>query len=211
MDSPDEKKMNGKENIFITQIITDQIVSATLDLLEEDSQQGTLSSNISSAETRWQGSLKGLFPKATECTLPALIAIHDVFPDLSAQAKGQQRPPPRKPNESNAVPSNHMYQINPPFIRVRRAETHWDLLPPSIAFWEPLGLAPVSPPKNVVAFCVHPQSDALRPILDRFLLNLQLAYDSCKLGTHARVETVIERSKRPVYSWASCLLFNTPR
>ncbi|KAF1912100.1 mediator complex subunit 13 C-terminal-domain-containing protein [Ampelomyces quisqualis] len=192
MDLPDQKPLNGKENIFITQIITDQIVSATLDLLEEDCQQITPCSSVPSAEARWQSHLKELFPKATECTLPALVAIHDVFPDLSAQAKGQQRPPPRKPNESNTVPSNHIYQINPPFIRVRRAETHWDLLPPSIAFWEPLGLAPVSPPKNVVAFCVHPHSDALRPILDRFLLNVQLAYDTCKLGTHARVETVME-------------------
>jgi mediator of RNA polymerase II transcription subunit 13 len=192
MESPGEKPLNSKENINITQIITEQIISATLDLLGENCQVESTANTGALAETRWQNLLKQLFPKATDCNLPALIAIHDVFPDLSAQAKGQQRPPPRKPNESNAIPSNHIYQINPPFVRVRRAETHWDLLPPSIAFWEPLGLAPVSPPKNVVAFCIYPHSDPLRPILDRFLLNLQLAYDTCKLGTHARVETVIE-------------------
>jgi mediator of RNA polymerase II transcription subunit 13 len=192
MDLPEERPLNSKENIFVTQIVTDQIISATLDVLEEDHFLATQVKFPVLDETRWQVRLKELFPKATDCTLPALAAIHDVFPDLSAQAKGQQRPPPRKPNESNAVPSNHMYMINPPFVRVRRAETHWDLLPPSIAFWEPLGLAPVSPPKNIVAFCIYPHSDPLRPILDRFLLNLQLAYDTCKLGTHARVETVIE-------------------
>lgn len=192
MDFPDEKPFSGKENIFITQIITDQIISATLDLLNENDDSVSTSIDKSSTESRWQAMLKDLFPKAAECSLSGLIAIHDVFPDLSSQAKGQQRPPPRKPNEGNAVPGNHMYQMNPPFIRVRRAETHWDLLPPSIAFWEPLGLAPVSPAKNVVAFCVYPDSDPLRPILDRFLLNLQLAYDTCKLGSHARVETVQE-------------------
>jgi mediator of RNA polymerase II transcription subunit 13 len=192
MELSEEKPLSGKESIAVTQIITDQIASATLDLLEEDYLLEATSSTHASTETRWQTALKQLFPKALECNLPALIAIHDVFPDLSAQAKGQQRPPPRKQNESNTIPSNHIYQINPPFVRVRRAETHWDLLPPSIAFWEPLGLAPVSPPKNVVAFCVYPDSASLRPILDRFLLNLQLAYDTCKLGSHARVETVIE-------------------
>ncbi|KAH6206852.1 mediator of RNA polymerase II transcription subunit 13 [Parastagonospora nodorum] len=192
MEPPEEKPLNGKESIAVTQILTDQIVSATLDLLDENALVESTSSIEPSSETRWQICIKELFPKAAECTLSALIAIHDVFPDLSAQAKGQQRPPPRKPNESNAIPSNHMYPMNPPFIRVRRAETHWDLLPPSIAFWEPLGLAPASPPKNVVAFCIYPHSASLRPILDRFMLNLQLAYDTCKLGSHARVETVIE-------------------
>ncbi|KAL5118621.1 mediator of RNA polymerase II transcription subunit 13 [Pleosporales sp. CAS-2024a] len=193
MDMPEERPMSGKDNIAITQIVTDQVIAATLDLLEEDrSQEAKSATHQPGSEKRWQLALKELFPKAADCTLPALIAIHDVFPDLSAQPKGQQRPPPRKPNESSAIPGNHMYQMNPPFVRVRRAETQWDLLPPSIAFWETLGLSPVNSPKNVVAFCVYPHSDSLRPILDRFLLNLQLAYDSCKLGSHARVETIKE-------------------
>jgi mediator of RNA polymerase II transcription subunit 13 len=192
MDLPEEKPLTSKETIFVTQIVTDQIISATLDLLEEDDLPEAKVKSSASDETRWQVSLKELFPKAADCSLSALAAIHDVFPDLSAQAKGQQRPLPRKPNESNAIPSNHMYIMNPPFVRVRRGDGHWDILPPSIAFWEPLSLAPVSPPKNIVAFCIYPHSDALRPILDRFLLNLQLAYDTCKLGTHARVETVVD-------------------
>lgn len=187
----DEKPLKGKDNIAIIQIVTDQIVSATLDLLGEDQSLEPRDASFST-ETRWQATLRQIFPKATNCTVSALAAIHDVFPDLSAQGKGQQRPPPRKPNESNAIPSNHMYQMNPPFVRVRRADTHWDLLPPSIAFWEPLGLYPVSAPKNVVAFCIYPHSDSLRPILERFMLNLQLAYDTCKLGTHARVDTFMD-------------------
>ncbi|KAF2026594.1 hypothetical protein EK21DRAFT_73799 [Setomelanomma holmii] len=192
MDMPDERQINGKENIVITQIVTDQIISTTLDMLGEDESVARYSDEGAASEMRWQAALKDVFPKATDCNVSTLIALHDVFPDLSAQAKGQQRPPPRKANDSSAVPGNHIYQFPAPFVRVRRAETQWDLLPPSIAFWEPLGLAPVSAPKNVVAFCIYPHSDALRPILERFMLNLQLAYDTCKLGTHARVETVIE-------------------
>ncbi len=188
MDLLDDKHINGKEGIAVTQIITEQIVSATLDILGEDASIEMQNSVWASGETRWHSTIKGVFPNAINCKLPALAAVHDVFPDFAAQVKGQQRPPQRKPSESIAIPGNHMYQFNPPFIRVRRAETHWDLLPPAVAFWEALGLSPVNQPKNVVALCIHPRSESLKPCLETFLLNLQLTYDSCKLGNHARVE-----------------------
>lgn len=188
MESSDDQALSGRDSIAITQIVTDQIVSASLDVLGEDEYAERYLATGASVETRWQTVIKNLFPKATDCSLPVLAAVYDVFPDFAAQAKMQPRPPPRKPNESTAIPANHMYQLSPPFVRVRRAETHWDLLPPSIAFWEPLGLAPVSPSKSVVAFCIYPHSDSLRPHLETFLLSLQLAFDSCKLGSHSRVE-----------------------
>jgi mediator of RNA polymerase II transcription subunit 13 len=192
MEFPDEQPWSGKDSIAITQIVTDQIISATLDVLCEDTSMDDWAPAQSLVEDRWQLVIKDLFPKAAACNLSTLAAVHDMFPEPSAQAKGQQRPLPRKPNEGIAVPGNHMYQINPPFVRVRRAETHWDLLPPAIAFWEPLGLAPVNAAKSVVAFCIYPHSVSLRPCLETFMLNMQLAFDSCKLGTHSRVETVIE-------------------
>jgi mediator of RNA polymerase II transcription subunit 13 len=189
---PDDKPTSGSDNINIAQMVAEQIISATLDILDEDSAKTLQQANHSSTETRWTAVIKSLFPKTVDCTLPTLAAINDVFPDMSAHAKGQQRIPARKANETPALPGSQMYLINPPFIRVRRAETSWDLLPPAMAFWEPLGLAPVNGPKNVVAFCVYPHSDSLRPCLESFLLHMQLAYDSCKLGTHTRVETVSE-------------------
>jgi mediator of RNA polymerase II transcription subunit 13 len=188
---PEEKPLSAKDSISITQIVTDQIVSATLDLLGEDVHSERESENDAMAEIRWQTVIKGLFPTAADCDLPTLAGVHEVFQDYAALAKAQQRPPARK-SDGPAVTGSHMYQINAPFLRVRRAETHWDLLPPAVAFWEPLGLSPISPPKNIVTFCVYPHSEALRPCLESFLLNLQLAYDSCKLGTHSRVETVVE-------------------
>jgi len=187
---PEEKPLNGKDIISITQIVTDQIVSATLDILGEDPPVEKAFDNAA-IEARWQTAIKDVFPTAEDCDLPMLVGIHEVFQDYAALAKAQQRPPARK-TDGPAITSSHMYQINPPHLRVRRADTHWDLLPPAVAFWEPLGLSPISSPKNIVTFCVYPHSDALRPCLDNFLLNLQLAYDSCKLGSHSRVETVVE-------------------
>ncbi|KAF3042700.1 mediator of RNA polymerase II transcription subunit 13 [Didymella heteroderae] len=188
----DEKASSGSDNINIAQMVAEQIISATLDILEEDPITSPQYANRTTTELRWAAVIKDLFPKAVDCTLPALSAVNDVFPDVSAHAKGQQRVPARKPNEPAATPGSQIYPINPPLIRVRRAETPWDLLPPAMAFWEPLGLAPVHGPKNVVAFCIYPHSDSLRPCLDTFLLHMQLAYDSCKLGSHTRVETVSE-------------------
>ncbi|KAH9876674.1 hypothetical protein J1614_003806 [Plenodomus biglobosus] len=187
----DERSVSGKDSIIITQIVTDQIISATLDILNEDAPTETDFALSLSSEARWHSAIKSLFPDAAECTVPALAAVNDVFPDFQAQGKGQQRPPPRKQNEGTA-PGSQMFPINPPFLRVRRADTHWDLLPPAVAFWEHLGLSPASPPKNIVTFCIYPHSESLRPCLEGFLLNLQLAYDSCKLGSHSRVETVVE-------------------
>lgn len=194
LELPDDRPLNGKDSIAVTQIVTDQIISATLDVLEEDSLAERMPNTKASAETRWHMSIRELFPNATDCNVPALAAVHDVFPDVSAQSKGPQRPPPRKPNEGTAIPGNQMYPINPPFLRVRRADVNWDLLPPAIAFWETLGLSPVSSPKNIVTFCIYPHSDSLRLCIENFLLNIQLAYDGCKLGSHARVETVSEFS-----------------
>jgi mediator of RNA polymerase II transcription subunit 13 len=187
----DEKPLSGKDSISITQIVTDQLVSTTLDMLSEDPPVRGEFGNDIVAETPWNNVIKNMFPTAADCDLPALVGVNEVFQDYAALAKAQQRPPVRK-NDGPAVTGSHMYQIQAPFLRVRRAETHWDLLPPAVAFWEPLGLSPISHPKNIVTFCVYPHSDAIRPCLENFLLNLQLAYDGCKLGNHSRVETVVE-------------------
>ena len=184
----EEKSLSGKDKIAIAQIVTDQIVSATLDIFEEKSMAALWESKP--FESRWHSVIKDIFPKALECNVAGLAAVQDAFPDMSAQMKGQQRPPPRRPNETATALGHHMFQLNPPYIRVRRADMLWELLPPAIPFWETLGLGPCSPPKNVVAFSIYPHSEALAPCVESFLVNMQLAYDSCKLGNHARVDTV---------------------
>ncbi|CAI6331723.1 unnamed protein product [Periconia digitata] len=192
MDMLDEKPLSGKDSIAVAQIVTDQIVSATLDILNEhESQSLDDFSNHIPSEAVWHEAVKDIFPSATDCTVSDFAAVQDVFPDLP-QGKGQQRPPPRKPNEGPAALNHHMHVISPPYIRVRRSDVLWDLLPPALAFWEPLGLSPCSPAKNVVAFAIYPYSESLKLCVDNFMVNTQLAYDGCRLGSHARVDTVPE-------------------
>ncbi|KAF2641089.1 hypothetical protein P280DRAFT_425265 [Massarina eburnea CBS 473.64] len=193
MDMLDEKPLSGKDSIAVAQIVTDQITSATLDILHENSSDSAeLINHRPPSETTWQGAIRSVFPKATDCNVTALASVNDVFPEVPAQAKGQQRQPPRKPNEGPATLVHHMHQISPPYIRVRRADALWDLLPPALEFWEPLGLAPCSSAKNVVAFAIYPHSESLKLCVKNFMANIQLAYDSCRLGNHARVDTVSE-------------------
>ena len=187
----DNRSASDKDNIAVAQIVTDQIVSATSDLLHEDFPFGSeiILSRIPS-EHKWHTAIRTIFPKAADCSVATLAAIHDTFPDTAAQTKGQQRPPPRKPNEALPALGHQMHQINPPYIRVRRVDVQWDLLPPALPFWEPLGLAPCNPAKNVVAFCIYPHSASIRPCVENLMVNIQLAYENCRLGNHARVEPV---------------------
>lgn len=187
---PDEKVMSGSDSINVAQMVTEQIISATLDILGEDDKPKH--ATCGPIELRWGAVIKGLFPKATDCALPALVSVNEAFQEMMAHTKGQQRVPARKPNDPPVVTGSQVYPINPPLVRVKRGDSPWDLLPPAVTFWEPLGLAPISGPKNVVAFCIYPHSESLRPCLETFLLHMQLAYDSCKLGTHTRVDTVSE-------------------
>lgn len=186
----EEKPLSGKDSIAIAQIVTEQIASATLDIFQEEN--STEPSEGQSSEAQWHRTVKAIFPKAISCSVANFAAVQDAFPDMSAQMKGQQRPPPRRPNENATALGHHMFQLNPPYVRIRRADTLWDLLPPAIPFWETLGLGPCSPSKNVVAFGIYPFSEALTPCVESFLVNMQLAYDSCKLGNHMRVDTLSE-------------------
>lgn len=184
----DEKPSSGKDNIAIAQIVTGQIASSTLNVFQLQQQQVSESVDRSLAESRWNRAVKTIFPKAVECNVAGLAAVQDVFPDISTQIKAQQRPPPRRPNESATALGHHIFSLNTPYVRVRRADTLWDLLPPAIPFWETLGLGPCNSSKNVVAFGIYPYSEALKPCVESFLVNMQLAYDSCKLGNHTRTD-----------------------
>ncbi|KAF2799159.1 hypothetical protein K505DRAFT_371161 [Melanomma pulvis-pyrius CBS 109.77] len=193
VDPPDEKPPSGKDIIAVAQIVTDQIVSATLDIFHEDSETAADNMyNLSYSRAKLETVVKSIFPTAIDCDVLGLVSVQDVFPGLPPQAKGQQRPPPRRINDVPASPGYQMHQLSPPYIRVRRADTRWDMLPPALAFWEPLGLSPCSPAKNIVPFCLYPYSESIKPCVENFLVNIQIAYDTCKLGTHARVETIPE-------------------
>ena len=187
----DDKTLGPKDRIAVAQIVTEQIVSSTLDLLQ-DALNSNAKSRSGGSDRQLRTAIRALFSKATHCTVSGLMDVTDVFPDLLSQMKGQQRATPRRPNDAAATPGSQLYQMNSPHIRVRRADTKWDVLPPALSFWDSLGLSPCSLAKDVGVVCIYPHSDSLRPCLEHFMTNLQIAYDSCKLGSHDPVETLAD-------------------
>lgn len=75
-------------------------------------------------------------------------------------------------------------RVSPPHLRVRRRKDFLDALPPAISFWETFGLQPVHGPKDVSAYCIHPEAAAAAA--DAFLNRFGQIYQSCNFGSHIR-------------------------
>jgi mediator of RNA polymerase II transcription subunit 13 len=58
-----------------------------------------------------------------------------------------------------------------------------------MSFWETLGLAPASGPKNIMSYIILPGNDDLKAQALKFLEYLGATYESCKLGTHSQGES----------------------
>ncbi|KAJ5499104.1 Mediator complex subunit Med13 [Penicillium expansum] len=106
-------------------------------------------------------------------------SLQDEFVANQPQQQPQQQPPPPKDS-----PKSFILKLSAPHIRVRRRKEYLEALPPAVSFWETFGLEPAHGPKNISAYCIHPQ--AASKAADVFLNRFGLLYQSCSLGTHAR-------------------------
>ncbi|KAF2139353.1 uncharacterized protein K452DRAFT_360587 [Aplosporella prunicola CBS 121167] len=183
--------LNTKEIITITQLLADQVISTTLDLLPEDNDAEFVDLTQPSGEVRdqmqaVQSAIKELFPQGSECNLLGYAQIQDVMPEPTTSSKAQPKPVPRRNNPAADPHAQMFFPMATPHVRLRRGEDMWDVLPPALSFWEPLGLAPTGGPKNVLAYCITPWSDQLNGPLESFLDNVGMSYESCKFGMHTR-------------------------
>ncbi|KAJ5164205.1 Mediator complex subunit Med13 [Penicillium coprophilum] len=95
-----------------------------------------------------------------------------------------QQQPPQHPPAPKDTPKSFISKLSAPHIRVRRGKAYLEALPPAVSFWETFGLEPAHGPKNISAYCIHPQ--AASEAADVFLRRFGLLYQSCNLGTHMR-------------------------
>ena len=77
-------------------------------------------------------------------------------------------------------------KMSPPHISVRRGKDSMEISPPALYFWEELGLAPSQQDKDVTAFVVYPDNDAVSEAASTYLDMLENSYQSCRLGRHTR-------------------------
>lgn len=186
-----------KDFMEIAQMVVDQISSSTLDVLGEASISDELSlPRIQDTDQQhdltrpWEQTIKGIFSSATSCNLIRYALVQDLPPDKDQSGKVQPRPVVRKGMDSVSVPANLVFPIQPPHVRVRRFEALWDVLPPALSFWEPLGLGPASGVKNVMAYCIYPNNAELTFAVRSFMDSVAAAYEGSRLGIHEKGEDV---------------------
>ncbi|CBF86133.1 hypothetical protein AN2078.2 [Aspergillus nidulans FGSC A4] len=120
-------------------------------------------------------------------------------------------PAPRQNLQHKDTGRGSITKLSPPHLRVRRGKDFLETLPPAISFWETFDLEPAHGPKDITAYCIHPQfsTRAANVFLDR----LGLLYPSCNLGSHSRGENIdacrnglvewdVKSVKRPNYQTA---------
>lgn len=192
---PKGQDPNRKDSIAVAQLVSDQVALSTLTLIptadDNSNDDGSLADGGEdtyrpSALTR--NIVADLFPDAVLNDIVKYAQIPDAPFEPPPGAKVAPKPPQRRMTgtlqpDTTAI-SGQIYPIAPPRVRVRRGDSLWDLLPTSLAFWEPLGLSPTSGPKNVLSYCIYPPNEDLVDPLESFFDCLGSVYDSGKLGTH---------------------------
>ncbi|EEP76301.1 predicted protein [Uncinocarpus reesii 1704] len=85
-------------------------------------------------------------------------------------------------------------KLDSPHIRIHRGKYDLEVLAPAVFFWESFGLEPTQGQKDIVAFCIHPESavESADAFLDRF----GLLYSSANFGQHSR-----PRGSKGLISW----------
>ncbi|KAH9837526.1 Component of the SRB8-11 complex, partial [Teratosphaeria destructans] len=193
-DSGDLSKLDV---VYIAQLASEQAISCLPTMVQElDTTIARSNEESFAASTALQQIVEQLLsmsvPGTAACNISNLAMIRDAqsarAPSSQPSRPGLPRPPPQR-NEA-AAPGPDLLPIAPPYIRVQRGHDKYEMLPPALGFWEPLSLAPCNGPKNIRAFCVYPNNEDLRRLMDMFMSELGGVYESCKLGSHVHIRNV---------------------
>ena len=138
-----------------------------------------------------------IFPQSKRCTLEDCSLLGEdrdtrtLKPTPKSFPKKQDSFKLGQDNEVKQLPS--IFHQAAPFIRAKRGEeVSLDLSPTALSFWNELGLRPIKGSKDVTAFCLCPDSPALRRGADRFMETLGQTYLSMRLGSHSAGDSSLE-------------------
>ncbi|KAL9608262.1 MAG: hypothetical protein Q9167_006898 [Letrouitia subvulpina] len=184
--------MSSKSFVQLAQVIADQMVLRS-SFVDEIPGVTPLEWQLStcrnySLDNLLKNALQNQFPQSESCNLKN-------FRDINSAAMTNSRALNSAAFDSNQKNKGQKAQqdlltcvatLPSPLVRIRRGENLMEIATPALRFWEELGLAPVSGSKNVTAFCIYPDQDAMRRSVSTFLDTLGTSYQSCKLGLHVR-------------------------
>ncbi|KAK4984354.1 mediator of RNA polymerase II transcription subunit 13 [Elasticomyces elasticus] len=139
--------------------------------------------------------VKLLFPTAVDCDILRLVDHR------TSSSMDMTNTNPKVPRPRVSTTEHRIFMIEAPYVRLSRAESDWEMLPPALTFWESLGLGPASGEKDVLSYCMLPSvqqqggstnlTDIAKLATD-FLWNLASTYESCKLGLFATGSNLTE-------------------
>ncbi|TEA12946.1 Mediator of RNA polymerase II transcription subunit 13 [Colletotrichum sidae] len=195
---PIQLPLPDEDLITVAQIVTEQAVTGTLKL--RDGHINTLNTAII-PETRRQLSSLGRTALRTlreavpsclgafrTCSLKSVIDVVDV-PLLGQPNRLHPKPVPTRDSKAEPPKLPDLFQIPPPHLELRRAESRLSILPSSVQFWESLGLGPAQGPKDVSVVCVFPSWDGMADVAAAFLDRMRNVYELLKLGSFERLPT----------------------
>lgn len=162
----------GREDLIqIAQLLVDQVTQSSLNHAQGRRAGPTgLESGNPTLRTYLDGTN---FPgEVTRLDLRGYAALQDE----GAMVSMQQQSKDSSPGPVARVPAPH--------LRVRRGKDYLETLPPAISFWETFGLQPAHGPKDISAYCIHP--DSVANAADAFLDRFGQTYQSCNFGSHTR-------------------------
>jgi len=181
--------------ITTAQTLADQAVSGTLKLPDFATSTANDSHSPDLKVSRTRELMHALgktinicIKEATACTLRSFLDIQGI-PVLNQGLRLPPRPipHPRGGQPLDSTRSNNPFQIPPPQLEVRRADSKLALLPSAVSFWENLGLGPSKGGKDVSAICVYPSLDGIAGNASAFLDQMRSIYESSRLGNHDRL------------------------
>ena len=161
-----EQTLSPQEAIAVAQILAHQVLFAHL---VEPLRPGPVDSFENIRQLRERSALQDFvfeaFPEAQ--SLPAV--------DLASNKDSS--------DEKHGV-GEALFLIEPPTLRLKKASSDWDFLPTAAPFWETLGLVPSSGPKDVIAWCIFPDSPLLEQSVKDFVRQVSSMYHAHRLGRH---------------------------
>ncbi|GAM89782.1 hypothetical protein ANO11243_078210 [Dothideomycetidae sp. 11243] len=119
-------------------------------------------------------------------SLAATSMAPTVVTATEASSQNIPRPTPKRSAtvHGSSAFGQQLFPLHSPYVRLRRTDATWEMLPSAVAFWEVLGLEPIHGPKDIVADLVMVGSEDFRDSCLVFFRDMQYCYETCKLGQH---------------------------
>lgn len=170
---------NKEEQIQVAQLLADQITQSSLDhKLDGNFGLSGLDDEVYLLRNLLEDTIST--GEIDKLDLKGFASLQDdgSFPPASGS------PTPRQLPQRKETAKESISRLSSPHLRVRRGKDYLEALPPTVSFWETFDLEPAHGPKDISAYCIHPQVTA--EAADTFLERLGLIYSSCNLGSHVR-------------------------